>query len=505
MSLRSTGVLALIAILLGAFIYWHEIEGEAAREAAKEDEQSVLPGLEPESVEMISLSTLDGVDARFERIDGRWTLTSPSVGRADTTAIDAMAQALASLPRKGVVASPGERTEYGLGPAAKRIRFVADGHAGELLIGRSTPVGGHVYVSVLGEGRDEAVEYVERYRVNAFNRNLDDLRERQILDFEASELRTLRISWPSAASPDDRVEVALARDASGDWQLGVPVVSAADPQTLRDLISSLQFLRATGFIDVRTDEDDAALANPAMIFHWTLAGDHLERRMRIAEGDRTIVEGPDGQRYTIDAQEMEAFPREVVDYRFKTVSSFDLADARHLELEFQGDEATASVEPLRVEARLEESGWSDVESDTEERIASDRASDLVRQLANLRAVDILADEMGPRELASLGLAPPRVRIRIGNQADEGEGSAILADVKIGRLDPGRGLFVQRQGDSTIYLLPASAADDIPISRAAFASDFQTEAADGTAPSDQDAPGDAARNLEIDPLEGVEIP
>ncbi len=500
MSLRSTGVLALIALLLGGFIYWYEIEGETAREAARQDEQRVLPGLESESVDMLSLSTQDGVEARFERIDGRWTMTLPLVSRADATALDAMAQALVGLQRAGVVANPGERIEYGLGPGAQRIRFVAGGKPGELLIGRSTPVGGHVYVVALGEGEDEAVEYVERYRVNAFNRNLDDLRERQILSLEGAELRTLRVSWPSSVSANGQTEVALARDDSGDWQIGFPLVGAADQATLRNLISSLSYLRATDFVDVRTEQDDAALADPAMTIHWTRTGDHLESRIRIGFGDSALVEGPNGQRFRVGAQEIEAFPREVVAYRFKTLSRFALVDARHLSLEFQGDEEAVSMEPLRVEARLDEVGWSG----TGPAIDSSRASDLIRQLANLRAVDILADEMGDRELASLGLAPPRVRIRIGSEED-GEGdSATLADVLIGRLDPGRGLFAQRNGDSTIYLLPDSVVTDVPISRAAFERDFQAgpvAAAVGSAKAAATGPDDP----EIDPLEGVEIP
>jgi hypothetical protein len=495
MSLRSTGVLALVAMILGGIIYWYEIAGESTRQAARDDEQRILPGLESGTVDMIALSTQDGVAARFERRDGRWTMISPVAGRADATALDAMAQALANLPREGRVANSGETDEYGLGSEARRIRFVADGKPGELLIGRSTPVGGHVYVAALSDGEDSAVEYVERYRVNAFNRNLDDLRERQILKFEGAELRTLRISWPAT---DGRTEVALARDDSGQWQMGVPLVDVADQQTLRDLISDLSYLRATGFLDVRTDEADAALANPAIAFHWTLSGEHLESRMRIGLTNPPIVEGPEGQRFTIDAERMDEFPRAVVAYRFKTVSEFDLVDARYLELEFEGDEEAASVEPMRVEARLGEAGWSG----TEPAIDSTRASDLVRQLASLRAVDIFADEMGPAELASLGLAPPRVRIRIENRLD-GEGDpTILAELKIGRLDPGRGLFAQRQGASTIYVLPASAAEDIPISREAFANEFEAGSSKSAV---EIGPEDVDVDVDVDPLEGVEIP
>jgi len=512
MNLRSTGWLVLVAALLGGFIYFYELEGESSRQAVLDAEASVLPGLESDAIDQIGLSTQDGVEARFERLEGRWRMTSPIESRADSTALDAMANALAGLSRAGRVSNPGSPEEYGLGPDTRTIRFVADGKPGGLRIGRRTPVGGHVYVARLSAGGDDQdseqaydVEYVESYRINAFNRKLEDLRDRRIVRVDGADLLTLRVTWSAPGGP---VEVALARDAAGDWQMGVPAAGAVDQHTLRDLISNLSFLRATDFIDLRTDEGDAALANPAMSFHWTLPGDHAERRLRIGspgstpsgEDERTLVEGPEGQRFTIDTERLNDFPREVVAYRFKTLSEFALVDAHHFRIEF----AEEGESPFAVEARLGKAGWSGAET----RIDPDRASDLIRAMTSLHAVDILADEMGAAELASLGLSPARVRIQIsgpisGRSPTVAAGSR-LAEVAIGRLDPGRGLFAQRvgsEGTSAVYVLPASVAAELPISRAAFEADFAAAGTDSSA----DGTDLESEDLEIDPLEGVEIP
>jgi hypothetical protein len=186
----------------------------------------------------------------------------------------------------------------------------------------------------------------------------------------------------------------------------------------------------------------------------------------------------------------------VVAYRFKTLSEFDVASAGRLSLEFdrEGGETT------EVTAELAESGWSSVEP----RIDPDRVSDLVRELAQLRAVDILADEMGDRELASLGLAPPRAVLRVEDRSESSSESRLLAEVAIGRLDEDRGLFAQRVGSPTIYLLDAGLAGQLPISWQAFEADF-------VVPEDeQGSAGEAAEELELemledDPMEDVEIP
>ena len=515
MSLRSTGFLALVALSLGLFIFWYEIEGESARQAVLDAEQRVFSDVESEDVESIELKTEDGAAARIERQDDHWVMTSPVAARADTAAADAMAHALASLPRAGTVSNAGELAQYGLSADARTIRFTVNGQPGTgiLRVGGATPVGGHVYVSGsfrAGERGGDSdnvghVEYVDSYRINAFKRKLDDLRDRQIVHLDSGALRTLRMTW-SVGNED--VEVALGRDESGNWQMGVPVAGSGDQQTMRELISNLSYLRASEFIDVATDEFEAALANPVMTINWTLRGDHAERQLRIGLVDSIdsdsesaregIVENSLGQRFKIDFERLNDFPRDVVAYRFKMLSSFDLVDAHGLEIEFSESE---DADPVRVKASLAESGWQGSDPTIDPMIDPARASDLIRTLSSLRATDIFADEMGERELASLGLAPPRARIRVYQGANSDGDSDGLADVLIGRLDSRRGLFALRQGTPTVYLLPPSAAVDIPISLEGFVAEFEMSA-DG---SDGDEETVGSEDLEIDPLEGIDIP
>jgi len=520
MNPRTTGLLALAAAILGGFIYFYEIEGESARQALRDHEKRIFPGLEADQVDAIELTTEEGLEARFERQDGRWRVVSPISGRADATALDAITAALSGLSREGGVVSPDGLNQFGLGEDARTVSFEVAGESSGLRIGRSTPVGGHVYVARYvarvarlvdgdpdGRGNGDSsddIAYVASYRINAFKRSLDDLRDRRITDFDAGDVRTLRVSWPA---PGGQVEVAMARDESGDWHMGVPATGPADQQTVRELLSDLSFLSAKGFVDEvdevdeRTDAVEAALADSAITFHWTLDGDHLERRARVggAFEDGLLVEGPSGELHTIDPLRMDDFKRRVSDYRFKMLSEFEVAQARRMVLEFT-DEGEA---PMRVEAHLGEVGWTGGEP----RIDPDRASDLVRELASLRAVDIFADEMGPAELASLGLSPPRVRIRIEDRAEPDEETQILAEIAIGRLDEDRGLFAQRvggvdgSGEEMIFVLPLSAVDEIPNSRAAFAEGFEVRSGDA-AESEEELSSEA---LSVDPLEGVEIP
>ena len=121
-------------------------------------------------------------------------------------------------------------------------------------------------------------------------------------------------------------------------------------------------------------------------------------------------------------------------------------------------------------------------------------SRLVRELSNLRATAILAEEMGQAELGGLGLLPPRARLRVEGGTDREGPVETLADLRFGRLDPVRGLPVQRGDMETVFLIEPERADALPYSAEHYRFAFETlQAAD-------DEPA-----LEVDPMEGADTP
>jgi len=493
MNPRTTAWLALVAILLGGFVYFYEIRGEMSREAARDDEMRVHSGISTDAIDSIELTTLDGRAARFERREGRWWVAAPVEDRGNPTTLDAIASALADLPRAGEVSEPGSLEEYGLGGAARVVRFDVGGETKGLRVGSSTPIGGHTYVARLG---DDDVVYVEQYRLNALNHEFSEFREKRLFGFDSGQVRTLRVTWPAV---DGETQVAVALDDEDEWQMGVPIRDRADGEALRELLTNLSYIEARSFVDTRGEVEEAALADAFITFHWTLEGDHIERRARIGDlvGEGRLIESPSGQLYTIEADRALDFARTVNAYRFKTLSEFEISEARHLRLEFT-DEGEGA---LRVEASLGEAGWSGAEP----KIDPVRASDMVRALATLRASDIVADEMGPAELESLGLAPARVRIRIDAASPPSDGAEPLAEIALGRLDEARGLFAQRVGDARVFVLPVDLAADLPVSRVAFESDFEARSEADEIDEASDGEELPPSDLDADPLEGVEIP
>jgi Domain of unknown function (DUF4340) len=507
MNPRSTGILAIVAALLGGFIYFYEIGGEVERKAADQAEKLIFAGLEVESIEAISLQTQDGISARFGRSGGVWELLEPVRAPADAAALDAMTSVLIQLASEGEVAKPGALAQYGLDASAREVRFEVAGEAMGLRIGRSTPVGGNLYVtSFVGDRVSPRVAYVETFRLNAFNRNLADLRDRRIVPFEPSEATSLSLAWPGG-------EVDLAK-RDGDWWMLSPVEERADEWTVRDLLSDLSFLRAQSFIDAEAgDEGESAVAGTieeamgdvALRVRLTAAGTSRTVTIGGAYDGGRIMRGPSGRFFGVAEERFEDFERSVSAYRFKTLSEFEVSSARRMILTFapsdEGGGDRSSKEIHRVVLRLGESGWA-----AEERpVETDRIGEIAETLAQMRASTVVAEEMGPDELASLGLAPPLVRLRV----ESGQGTSPvppLAEVAIGRLDDRRGYYAQRVGDSKVYLVGREIADSLPVSWAAFEAHFMegapAEVDDEYIPAEGES--DAAE-FGDDPLADFDIP
>jgi hypothetical protein len=206
MNPRTTGILLLVALALGAFVWFYEIEGEEAREEAAAAEKRLFPGLEAEDVQWVQLGTRDGAQATLERGDEGWVLVEPVAFAADAFAADCIASNLADLGSESVLEDPQASEEYGLAEGARVIRFRAGDEEHVLRIGDTTPIGGGSYARV--EGRD-AVVTIPTFKATSFDKSLADLRERRIVALDTAAVERVEVGWPDGG-------VTLERVASGD-------------------------------------------------------------------------------------------------------------------------------------------------------------------------------------------------------------------------------------------------------------------------------------------------
>jgi hypothetical protein len=291
------------------------------------------------------------------------------------------------------------------------------------------------------------------------------------------------------------------REDGKRWQIEKPTAMRADQETVDGLLSNLAYLQATGFVDERTPDVDAALRESALVLRWSLAGTEGEQRFRIAglQGDARIVETTNGSLYRIAPDRLDDFARRLAAYRDKQLARLDPVDLERIELEFAAtpDPSTALATPVdaaadRVVLEQTSGSWSVAgrEADPE------ALTGLAASLASLRASDVVADGMGGAELASVGLAPPAVRIRLMPRATGADGAAkgdgpspSTLELELGRLDLERGLFARIVPEETVYVVAPSDAPPLTLA------DFEARVAKPEETPEAAAPTDA-----LDPAE-----
>ena len=474
MSWRSTGILLLVAIALGAAIWWsnrHETETLEATEQSKR----LFADLEPTRVEWIELTTTDGRDARLARRDGAWRVVEPVDFPADATAADAIATALATMASEAVFEEPQPLSVYGLGDDARVVRFGTADQEHELRVGKKTPVGANSYAAIAAAD-DAPVFTVATFKTTSFDKPLDDLRERRPLRFERDDVTRIEAEWTGGG--------AVLEKRDGAWRLVAPIEGEADESAVETLLSDLVFLRAAGFVDEPPPAADVGLDAPeyrVVLTGETEAGKEPPR-WELAIGGVVAANARAGKAaedalYHIPEDRFQKLPKRVDAFRFKQLSHYVASDAEQFELVFRDAETASegSTDVVTITGTRTEAGWDT----TPEPMAAGLASRLVAELARLDAVDIAADEVGSEELAGLGLSPARAAIRIFGKPPEAGGDApVLADVQLG-VQQGDRVIAKRADRPTVFRMDAALAEHVPVSLEAFRNRFlSAEAPEG---------------------------
>ena len=145
MRLRNTVVLAVLFILLGAYIYFFELQKDSAKKTER------LLSFKEEEVESIVLNYPER-EIRLQRDAPRgWRIVHPLEAAADASAVGAILAALsAGEVKRAFKEKPSQMDlrDYGLDKPEVRVSItLTNGSAlPPILVGARTPVGNSVYV-----------------------------------------------------------------------------------------------------------------------------------------------------------------------------------------------------------------------------------------------------------------------------------------------------------------------------------------------------------------------
>ncbi|MGC8668389.1 MAG: DUF4340 domain-containing protein [Chthonomonadales bacterium] len=185
----TTGVLALLALAIGCYVFFGEILEGASRRKAQEAALRVAP-LPPNAVSSVVLARPGG-RIRCVREAGRWMIVEPVHTQGDEVAITKLVKDLttARIHRK-VNLDAGGFKQAGL---EHPVRITLGTPARELTVflGSTSPTGDYTYVGMGPEGR--RVVLADRKLSDDAKLSLYDLRDKDAVSFDPAQVTSLRL------------------------------------------------------------------------------------------------------------------------------------------------------------------------------------------------------------------------------------------------------------------------------------------------------------------------
>lgn len=435
MKARTTLILAIVVVLVGAFVWWDYKKGTPTDKRREQSRR--LTDLKHDQVTRLELISTNQTIV-LEKQDNRWNLREPLAYRADSGAVNSMLDGLefAEKTRTLSAEEAAGLDAHELGLATPRLQVAWQSPTGRraLRLGAETPTGDAIYVQF--EGQKE-VHIVAKYLFDRLNRSLSELRDRVVLDFDPATAQRCEIK-----NGERVLEFARSgSDPANPWTLVRPVNARADQRAVAELLSQLSRLRVQEFVsDNPADLPRYRLDEPAREITISRAGTEGVLTLLVSAPDPQNTARVYGKLKNADAilalntSDLPAAELNVADYRDRRVLVFE-------------EHAVEGIEILHGSERLTltktNAEWQ-VTAPTVQSADRDRVQTLLGELRGLRVEQFVAD-VAP-ELDAYGLATPAAVVKL-----LGSGTNLIANLLISAPDETRGLcLVKREDEPFIY-------------------------------------------------------
>ncbi len=464
--MRTKATLFLLVLVAGlaAVAYHFNREWDAKRAAAA----SRVHVLGPDAVDLdfLRIEFRDRPGAIvLEKQPAGWELSVPVRWPANFFAVNRLLSQLQYLERESSFALEGggqALADYGLDPPECVLTYGRRGERSRLEIGRTTDVGGRLYVRPAGANR---VHVVNRALVDSLRLPLEEFRSSAVFAMPLFEVR----SWNVQLAEAGNLRVWLSR-VGDKWRMDTPVQARADKTAVETLLNDILGARVVRFETGATDLNLLRLATPA--FTITFEGSTGRESLLIG----APVEGEEGVRtyYAKRDDNPTVFIIQAPFLGELRDAQLGLRDRRLLELD-RARVQTVSILPLGRPAvtlqKLETGAWQ-VVSRTEERglvtLPGDAAliEALLSGIADLRAVPqdgFVTDAPSAADLAdTYALASPTWQIVVTERTAEAGHETRAHTVLLGGAErPGAPRVYARIADApSVYLVDRGLADDL---------------------------------------------
>ncbi|MEE8557464.1 MAG: DUF4340 domain-containing protein [Myxococcota bacterium] len=476
MNVRTTGALAMVALLLGAYVYFVEIRGSGMGVEAEAASEKILE-VEADAILAVEVPLETGGTARLERDPEEsdlWHLKTPLEYPADSGTVSGMLSALVELESEALIEDASDLQRFGLGPEAPEVRIELDGGKSlSLSIGNEAPLGSARYVAVEG---DDRVFTVAQWRSSALRPTIRKLRDKRVTTREPDRVDFLRISEfgiPIVELRRGEGGEGESGEDSAPWRIVHPIEELADGERVQRLLEDLHFLRAIEFVDDPGEDLSAYGIDRPEITIELGEGDQREV-LEVGRGDKVHIRSDRTPViFEVYDRTLADIPRDLFSFREKRVLTVDEDQIAALEIRFPREDAAYVY--LR-----DDFSWKPETEETPEFDAL-KAGDIVYAARKVVATGL---EEGSVDLKGLGLDPPGVRVTFRDEEGAEIGWLELGDVTLEK-----GIIARSSQNDRIWWVKEEMGEDVPLSLDAFQNRFLEDTPPDNLPIDDPNPGD----------------
>lgn len=410
MRFKGTTILFLVFVLLGGYVYFTEFRGKEERQKQEEAKKKAFQ-VDEKDITEISLTYPDRTITGVKKGEKQWEMTSPSGIEADPDEWQQLASNVPRIEREDTIAQNGTQdlTPFGLkDPAVKVSAKTKDGKTLEILFGAENPKKTYNYAKF---PNNKDVFLTASNWPKTFTKNISDLRNKKVLEFEADDIEGVKIA--------EGTKELEAQKSGDNWQLKKPIGAKADSSEISTFVSSIRFTRANGFPDPPVDAKTAGLDPPVIkitLHDGKAKTDRVLLLGKTSEADKYYAR--DASRdviFIVDKDIAEKARRPIFDWRDKSITKIDRDKIDKIDIQ-RGSETVSMLK-----------AGSDWKLPDGKKLQWDKISGMLNALDFEKSKDIVDP---PKSLSTYGLDKPKIEVVLRQGANELVSVALGADSKM---------------------------------------------------------------------------
>ena len=430
MSFKTTIIVAVLAIALGAYVYFYEIKGGEERRQAEQQAKKIFL-FEDDQIQGLTLTHSGEEIVLAKAEDGEWAITAPIETEADKGAVDALVRNLKHAETDRIVAdSTADLGGFGLGEPEVKVSLLLEEASTEVLcIGDKSPTGSYVFANMDGS---REVFTASSSLLSDVQKELFDLRDKRVLGFEKDEVEKIELKQRG------KPLFVLSRTGS-EWLMEQPRELQGDRSAVNEILNKLKDGKTQAFVTEKAASvKPYGLDEPDIEVTLWLGKDKAKKQLKIGDAksaDRYYAQ--DEARdpiFTVDSTFVAALRKDLFALRDKKIVQFSRSRVNKIELVY-ADSAIVCQKDTS-------DNWR-VTAPIVRKAKKWKVSGILSDIETLRAEAFVAQKA--RDLSRYGLDAPRITAKLWDDRD------IQTQVFLGKAK-GDLVYAKVSGKEAVYLV-----------------------------------------------------